>query len=143
MAVSSVAVFGQQPAELPDPNADFRDQQREINAKLLDYTDRQMKLLNSMKDYLGREQYDSALEYAPDFPPLQPQIRRFRGDDEFNYSRAGLDTLKLRIMEAESRKKTLRDRVIGYNSQLPAWWNSEEEDFLEKRRRAFLSGLKR
>jgi hypothetical protein len=132
-----------QPNDMPDPDSSFKDLQRQLNTQLVEYTQQQVDILNSMKDYIGKEQYDSAWDYLPETPQFQQQIRRNRGDDEFNYSRVRLDSLKLKTMAAESRKNELKMKVLDYNKQLPEWWEKAEAEFRDRRRQVVQSGLRR
>jgi hypothetical protein len=120
----------------------FKEQQRLFNAQLIDYAEQQVKILNDIKDFIGREQYDSAWDYLPDTPQFQQQMRRNRGDDDLNYSRAVLDNLRLRTMEAESKKNELKMKIIDYNKQIPEWWDKAEAEFIERRRQVVQSGLR-
>lgn len=130
--------------DMPDADIEFKEQQKQLNDQLIDYAQQQVNVLNAMKDYIGREQYDSAWDYLPpDMPQFQQQLRRYRGDDEFNYSRARLDSLKLRTLEAEAKKNDLKTKVLYYNKQVPEWWEKAEAEFIEKRRQAVQSGLRR
>ena len=69
-------------------------------------------------------------------------MRRNRGDDDLNYSRAVLDNLRLRTMEAESKKNELKMKIIDYNKQIPEWWDKAEAEFIERRRQVVQSGLR-
>jgi hypothetical protein len=120
----------------------FKEQQRLFNAQLIDYAEQQVKILNDIKDFIGREQYDSAWDYLPDTPQFQQQMRRNRGDDDLNYSKARLDNLRLRTMEAESKKNELKMKIIDYNKQIPEWWDKAEAEFIERRRQVVQSGLR-
>ena len=120
----------------------FKEQQRLFNAQLIDYAEQQVKILNDIKDFIGREQYDSAWDYLPDTPQFQQQMRRNRGDDDLNYSRARLDNLRFKTMEAESKKNELKMKIIDYNKQIPEWWDKAEAEFIERRRQVVQSGLR-
>ncbi|HMK60270.1 MAG TPA: hypothetical protein VK452_03880 [Dissulfurispiraceae bacterium] len=134
--------YGQQRDEITDLNLLYRDQQKQLNDQLIDYAAQQIGILKSMKDFTGREQYDSALDYLPDAAQFQ-QARRYSGDDEYNYFRAKLDSLKLRTIDAERKKNDLKARVVNYNGQLPGWWDKAETEFAEKRKIAVQAVLKR
>ncbi len=135
------AGFGQQPGP-PDTNSQFREQQQLLNTQLIDYTRQQVEVLNSMKGYIGREQYADTWDLVPEAPQFQQRLRN-RGDDEFNYARVRLDSLKLKTMDAESKKSELKMKVLDYNRQLPDWWEKAEAEFAEKRRHVVQSGLAR
>ena len=137
--------FGQQarPDEGFDANSSFKEQQKQLNAQLIDYAEQQVRILNAMKDFIGREQYDSAWDYLPDTPQFQQQMRRNRGDDDFNYSRARLANLRLKAMEAESRKNELKMKILDSSKQIPEWWDKAEAEFIERRRQVVQSGLRR
>ena len=145
LLISTASSFPQQTAasSVSDDNASFIEQQKLLNAQLLDYIRQQMNVLYSMRNYVGRELFDSAGEYDPDIPQYQQLLRRYRGDDEFNYYRARLDMLRLRTIEAESKKNELKMKVLKQNNQLPDWWTRAEEEFAGKRRQAVQSGLGR
>ena len=137
--------FGQQtpPDEGLDADSSFKVQQKQLNAQLIDYAEQQVKILNAMKDFIGREQYDSAWDYLPDTPQFQQQMRSNRGDDDFNYSRGRLDNLRLKTMEAESRKNELKMKILDSSKQIPEWWDKAEAEFVERRRQVVQSGLLR
>ena len=139
-AVSSQEVL---PDNRYDANSSFKEQQKQFNAQLIDYAEQQVKILNGMKDFIGREQYDSAWDYLPDTPQFQQQMRRNRGDDDLNYSRARLDNLRLKTMETESKKNELKMKIIDYNKQIPEWWDKAEAEFTERRRQVVQSELRR
>ena len=139
-AVSSQEVL---PDNRYDANSSFKEQQKQFNAQLIDYAEQQVKILNDMKDFIGREQYDSAWDYLPDTPQFQQQMRRNRGDDDLNYSRARLDNLRLKTMETESKKNELKMKIIDYNKQIPEWWDKAEAEFTERRRQVVQSELRR
>jgi hypothetical protein len=120
----------------------FKEQQRLFNTQLIDYAEQQVRILNDIKDFIGREQYDSAWDYLPDTPQFQQQMRRNRGDDDLNYSRARLNNLRLRTLEAASKKNELKIKIIDYNKQIPEWWDKAEAEFIERRRQVIQSGLR-
>jgi len=135
--------LAQQPDTLSDGDVSLKDQQKQLNDQLIDYARQQVNVLNAMKDYVGKEQYDSAWDYATDLPQFQQQMRRNRGDDDFNYSRARLDSLKLKTLETESKKNDLKMKVFDKNRKIPEWWDAAESEFSEKRRQVVQSGLRR
>ncbi len=139
-AVSSQEVL---PDDRHNVNSSFKEQQKKINAQLIDYAEHQVKILNDMKDFTGREQYDSTWDYLPDTPQFQQQMRRNQGDDDLNYSRARLDNLRLKTMEAEAKKNELKMKIIDYNKQIPEWWDKAEAEFAERRRQVVQSELRR
>jgi hypothetical protein len=143
--ISTGTGFGQKarPDDGLDADSSFKEQQSQLNTQLINYAEQQVKILNAMKDSIGREQYDSAWDYLPDTPQFQQQMRNIRGDDDFNYSRARLDNLRLKTMEAESRKNELKMKIIDYNNQIPEWWDKVEAEFIERRRQVVQSGLRR
>ncbi len=145
LLVGPGASFGQQAqtSDRVDLNTSFENMQRELNTQLIEYARQQVGVLNSMRDYITKEQYDSAWDVLPDVPQIQQQLRKSRGDDEFNYLRARLDSLKLKTLEAESKKSELKARVLDYNKQFPQWWERAEAAFLERRRQLVQSGIRR
>ncbi len=126
-----------------EENNSFKEQQVKLNAQLIAYAQQQVNILNEMKDYIVKEQYDSSWDYLPETPQFQQQIRRTRGDDEFNYSMARLDNLRLKTMEAETKKNELKIKILDYNKQIPDWWLKGEAEFTEKRQQVVQSGLRR
>ena len=131
------------PDDISDANSSLKEQQKQLNTQLIEYAQQQVNILNSMKDYIRREQYDSTWDYLPDIPQFQQQMRRNRGDDEFNYFRARLDVLKLKTMETESKKNDLIMKVLDSNKQPPGWWDTAEAEFIERKRQVVQSGLRR
>lgn len=136
------AGFSQQvgPGDGFDANSAFREQQRHLNSRLIDYAEQQFKILGKLRDFVGKEMYGPSSDYLPEIPRVRQMDR---GDDDFNYSRARLDNLKLETMDAELMKNALKVKILDYNKHIPQWWYEAEAEFNERMRQVVQSGLRR